>query len=113
MISAPGCEHSCLRVKGHPELYSEFWASLRYMKPCLKKGKKEEEKEEEEKGRRRKRKKKKGFVRQLMGTDAETHSQTCGEAWRTLKKSGRKDGRSQRDRGHHENIAHRITKQDS
>ena len=36
-----------------------------------------------------------GFLRQLMGAGAETHTQTLGRAWGTLQKLGWKDHRSQ------------------
>ena len=36
-----------------------------------------------------------GFLRQLMGAGAETHTQTLGRAWGTLQKSGWKDHSSQ------------------
>lgn len=54
-----------------------------------------------------------GILQQPMGADAGTHSQTLGGARGTLKKRGRKDCRSQRSQGYHENTVHRINKQDS
>lgn len=45
---------------------------------------------------------------QLLETDAEAHSQTLGETGGTLRKSIRKDSRSQRGPGHQENNSPQI-----
>ena len=51
-----------------------------------------------------------GFLQQLMGADVETHNQTIGRVWETLKKSGSKGCRTHRGQGNQYNIAYRISK---
>lgn len=52
-----------------------------------------------------------GAIQSLMGTDAETHSQTLGRDRGTPQKKGRKDHRSQRSWGYYDNMIHRINKE--
>ena len=50
-----------------------------------------------------------GFTQQLVGTDAETHSQALGRALEILLKLRKKDFWNQRGQGHHKKIQNQLT----